>query len=74
MIKEGKTKKETSNSTQSQNQNQFFYLLSQYKFTMKFVLGCTVRKRINNRLIFNMATKAKSTQTHTAYYYHSTDK
>ena len=60
MIKEGKTKEETFNSTQSKNQNQF-YLLSQYKFTMKFVLWCTVRNRINNRLIFNMATKAKST-------------
>ena len=28
------------------------YLLSQYKFTRKFVLWCTVGDRINNRLIF----------------------
>ena len=28
------------------------YLLSQYKFTRKFVLRCTVGDRINNRLIF----------------------
>ena len=27
------------------------YLLSQYKFTRKFVLRCTVGDRINNRLI-----------------------
>ena len=55
MIKEGQTKEETFNSTQSKNQNKF-YLLSQYKFTMKFVLWCTVRNRINNRLIFNTVT------------------
>ena len=28
------------------------YLLSQYKFTRKFVLRCTVSDIINNRLIF----------------------
>ena len=28
------------------------YLLSQYKFTRKYVLHCTVGNRINNRLIF----------------------
>ena len=33
-------------------QSESEYLLSQYKFTRKFVLRCTVRNRINNRLIF----------------------
>ena len=33
-------------------QSESEYLLSQYKFTRKFVLRCTVGERINNRLIF----------------------
>ena len=32
-------------------------VLFQYKLTRKCVLRCTVKNRVNNRLIFNMATK-----------------
>ena len=36
----------------SESESESEYLLSQYKFTSKFVLRCTVRNGINNRLIF----------------------
>ena len=50
------------------------YLLSQYKFTRKFVLRCTVRNRINNRLINTAQQRLKTHQTHTTCYYRSIKK
>ena len=50
------------------------YLLSQYKFTKKFVLRCTARKRINNRLINTAQQRLKTHQTHTTCYYRSIKK
>ena len=35
-----------------ESESESAYLLSQYKFTRKYVLRCTAENRINNRLLF----------------------
>ena len=44
----------------SPNHSESESVLSQYKCTRKCVLRCPVKNRVNNRLIFNMATKTES--------------